>query len=232
MAERLYRTLMQRILADIEGQAFAGALPNEVGVASRYGVSRGAAREAIRGLEERGVVAVTHGRGQVIRAEDRWDVADAAVLLALARGGANPSLIAEAVAARVLVEAPAARRAAASSAAAEVLREALGALQAHKGFRARPRGPHDAPVEAEVAFHRALMAWSGNRVAAAMVDSLHEPLAVLRHELLPGRDAAALRHAERLVAAAEAGDADAAEAAVRNQGKQQTSWFRALAATG
>ena len=231
MADRLHRVVMRRMLEDVVTGVYPPdeALPNEVELAGSYGVSRGVTRESIRALEERGVLAVTHGRGQVVQPEDRWCMADADVLLTLARLGIHTSLVSEAVEARVEFEAPAARRAASSSAAAGALRAALSGLEQVRPFRVHPRSADDPPVVADVAFHRQLMAWSGNRVASAMVASLHLPIAVMRHESLPDKDDPAHKYAERLVKAIEAGDAEAAEGAVRAHGRQLSRWLRAAA---
>ena len=231
MADRLHRVVMRRILEGVVTGAYppGEALPSEVELAGAYGVSRGVTRESIRALEERGVLAVTHGRGQVVQPEDRWSMADADVLLALARLGVHTSLLPEAVDARVAFEAPAARRAASSTAAAAALRASLADLEQVRGFRVRPRSDDDPPVAAEVALHRQLMAWSGNRVAIAMVDSLHHPIAAFRHETLPEQDEPVLRAHRRLLKAIEAGDGDGAERAVRSAGRQLAGWLRAAA---
>ncbi len=61
-------------------------LPRESDIAARFGVSRGVARECIRGLEERGLVTVRHGHGAIVKAEHEWDRFDPDVLAALLGG--------------------------------------------------------------------------------------------------------------------------------------------------
>ena len=76
---------MRVLIADIVGGTLpaGAALPREADLASGFGVSRGVARECIRGLEERGLVTVKHGRGATVSEADRWDVFDPEVLGAL-----------------------------------------------------------------------------------------------------------------------------------------------------
>src|SRR6201994_2982267 len=82
---RLHRHLMRVLIADIVSGALptGAALSREGDLATQFGVSRGVARECIRGLEERGLVDVKHGRGATVTPEDRWNVFDPEVLGAL-----------------------------------------------------------------------------------------------------------------------------------------------------
>ena len=72
---RLHRQLMRVLIADIAcgSLALGDKLPREADLAAQFSVSRGVAREAIRGLEERGLVDVKHGRGATVNPEERWD---------------------------------------------------------------------------------------------------------------------------------------------------------------
>src|SRR5215218_3429617 len=75
---RLHRQLMRVLIADIASGALTPGdkLPREADLAAQFSVSRGVARECIRGLEERGLVDVKHGRGATVNPEQRWDVFD------------------------------------------------------------------------------------------------------------------------------------------------------------
>ena len=76
---------MRVLIADIVrgGLAPGAQLPRETDLAAQFGVSRGVARECVRGLEERGLVSVRHGRGATVNADERWDVFNPDVLAAL-----------------------------------------------------------------------------------------------------------------------------------------------------
>src|SRR2546428_10829394 len=82
---RLHAQLIQVLLSDIaSGQAREGELlPPEAELAAQFGVSRGVVRETLRGLEERGVINVRHGRGATVCPARRWDVLDAPGLSAV-----------------------------------------------------------------------------------------------------------------------------------------------------
>ncbi|HEX7290418.1 MAG TPA: GntR family transcriptional regulator, partial [Conexibacter sp.] len=73
---RLHRDVMRILITDIvDGSRPAGELlPREVDLAEQFDVSRGVARETIRALEERGLVAVKHGKGATVRDADAWNV--------------------------------------------------------------------------------------------------------------------------------------------------------------
>jgi DNA-binding FadR family transcriptional regulator len=62
---RKHRDLMRPLAADIvSGVRLAGdMLPKEGGLAAEFDVSRGVTRETIRGMEERALISVKHGRG-------------------------------------------------------------------------------------------------------------------------------------------------------------------------
>jgi DNA-binding FadR family transcriptional regulator len=84
---------MRTLLADIASGELTpgGAALRETDIAGRFGVSRGVARECVRGLEERGLVSVKPGLGATVTPPDRWAVLDPDVLSALlgARRGAE-----------------------------------------------------------------------------------------------------------------------------------------------
>src|SRR5919204_2548968 len=103
---RLHRNLMRVLIADIAGGAIApGApLPRETDLARQFGVSRGVARECVRGLEERGLVAVKHGRGATVNPPDRWDVFSPDVLSALLAAEHGPRILGEYLECRRILE--------------------------------------------------------------------------------------------------------------------------------
>src|SRR5215210_8393296 len=82
---RLHRHLLRVLVTDIVNGAIAAGepLPREADLAGQFGVSRGVARECIRGLEERGLVSVKHGRGATVNPGARWDVLNRDVLAAM-----------------------------------------------------------------------------------------------------------------------------------------------------
>src|SRR5215210_4272 len=142
-------------------------LPREVDLAKTFGVSRGVARETIRALEERGVVAVRHGRGARVRPIAEWDLLDAEILGALVDGGRAADVIAEALECRRLLEG-----AAAADAAAEIRPE--GARRLTESFTRLKSAARDGAelVRALSDHRRTLAGLSGNRPLAQMLAPL------------------------------------------------------------
>src|SRR4051794_9909939 len=103
---RRYQDVMRDLLRAIVAGEYAEGerLPSEVELAARVGASRGVLREALRALEERGLVAVQPGRGQLVRQRDEWDVRSPDVLRAAIAHGPDPGVPAQAIAARAAVE--------------------------------------------------------------------------------------------------------------------------------
>src|SRR3954471_15214707 len=105
---------MTRVLDRLlEGDPPAGEmLPREELMAEEYGVSRGVVRETVRALEERGVLAVKHGRGARVLPVAEWNVLDPEVLAAILASRRAGEVLRELTEYRMLLEAPAARLAA------------------------------------------------------------------------------------------------------------------------
>src|SRR4051812_12830791 len=103
---RLYRTIVAELLDDIVTGAIpaAGQLPSLDEIAARHACSTGVAREAVRALEERRVVAVRPGHGQQVRETDEWALLDPDVLEATLLRRRDPQLLREAIEALRLLE--------------------------------------------------------------------------------------------------------------------------------
>src|SRR5438105_15083172 len=72
--------LMHRV---IRGEIAAGAvLPTEPALVEEFGFSRTVIREALRQLEERGLVRIEQGRGTTVQSRDSWNLLDPLVLKA------------------------------------------------------------------------------------------------------------------------------------------------------
>jgi DNA-binding FadR family transcriptional regulator len=228
--ERLYRRVATELLREVVSgrRAAASALPTVPELAAHFACSPATAREAIRALEERGIVDVSPGHGQQVLPVDRWDLLDGDVAAALLVAPDGRELIGQAADAMRVVE-----RQAASLAAqrvrpgdVELLTDDLERMRAASlGGRRRP-GDDDPFAVAEAAFHRTLTLLSGNRVMAAMLAALHPLLAHARRRYAPERDAAAIRLAEGIVAALTARDAIATSAAVDEYGRRLAAWIR------
>lgn len=178
---------MRVIVADIVSGAIAPGemLPREADLANQFSVSRGVAREAIRGLEERGLISVKHGRGATVNAATEWDVFSADVLAALLETDRSADVLSEYLECRRILEIEAAGLAAqrASSEDLAVLADAL-AQMTESAERARENpAAEDFYHQADIAFHRAVIKATGNRALGRMTEPVHTALATARRPL-------------------------------------------------
>jgi DNA-binding FadR family transcriptional regulator len=219
---RLHENVMRVLMGDIVSRRVhvGGWLPREADLAAQFGVSRGVARECIRGLEERGLVAVKHGRGAMVRPEERWNVLDPDVLGALLDSGRGAAILGEYLESRRILEI------AAAGLAAERAQQAhLGALSdAFDRMAAAAERAMDSPAaedlyhEADIAFHRALIDATGNRALGSMTEPIHRALIAARRPLArpDARLERSLPEHQRILAAVAQADPNAALEAMRD----------------
>jgi DNA-binding FadR family transcriptional regulator len=216
----LHREATLEFVAEIvSGRLAPGdALPREVAVAERFGISRGIARECLRALEERGLATVRHGSATTVNPREAWDLFDPDVIAASLAGPGAVQLLAEYLECRRLVEIQAAGLAAerATPEAVAVLQERFAAMEAALAVRAA-RAQEAAFHEADVAFHTALVEATGNLALLALVRRVDAALLAARYPLArPAyRRTRALPEHEAILSAVRAHDADAAREAMR-----------------
>ncbi|MCW2951322.1 MAG: FadR family transcriptional regulator [Conexibacter sp.] len=182
---RLHRGPLQTLIAEIalENLPAGALLPRENDLAQRFDISRGTARECIRGLEERGMVVVKHGRGATVREPREWNRLDPDVLAALLSGPQSADILAEFLESRRILEIEAAGLAAerADDADVDQLRDAYRQMVDAAG-RADSQPDHEADFhEADVAFHRTLVEITGNRVLVTLVSRIHGAMLQARY---------------------------------------------------
>ena len=216
---RLHKRYMVELIGEIVSGVYpaGGLLPGEVELVERYGVSRGVVRECLRGLEERGLVAVRHGKGALIRPQEEWDLFDTEVLTALVESGQPTGLLAEYLECRKLLEVQGAGLAAqrATPDQRKDLADSFDRLarMAREGVN-NPRLENQYH-EADINFHRVLAAASGNRALAHLVHEVHRSLIPRQILARPaGRHDVILAEHERILRAVEDGDGDEARAAM------------------
>ncbi|GII77028.1 GntR family transcriptional regulator [Sphaerisporangium rufum] len=198
LADQAAEALLERIRA---GEWPLGAkLPGETTLGPQLGVGRSTVREAIRQLAGRGVLESRQGAGVFVTALDVTEDWNAV----MRRAG-----IISVIEARIAIEAEAA-----AHAAARRTPQALRAIRRALADRQERRGSTEDHVDADMAFHRAIVAAAGNpvllelfdtfvpRLRQAMIDMLR-----IGRSLSVERDQAA--HAD-LAEAIAARDADAA----------------------
>jgi DNA-binding FadR family transcriptional regulator len=213
---------MEVLLSDIvAGRLPAGAaLPRETDLAEQFRVSRGVVRECVRGLEERGVVTVKHGRGATVCPEEAWDLFNPDVLGAVLQSDGGAAVLGEYLECRRLLEIEAA------GLAAERARERDLAVLSDAFERMRvaaERAPDNAGAEslyhqADIDFHQAVISATGNRALGRMTQPIHRALAMARRPLArPGlRIARSIPEHRRILTAIASGDASEARAAMHD----------------
>jgi GntR family transcriptional repressor for pyruvate dehydrogenase complex len=165
---------MNLLVVDIvSGERAPGErLPPEADLALEFGVSRGVAREAIRGLEERGLVRVKHGRGTTVTPRATWNVLDTDVLGALLQSEDRTDVVTEVLETRKLIEVECAGLAAERAseddlvAIADTLAQAVSSAQR----ASRNRVAEQMFVEADLRFHRAILGAAHNRVLSRLME--------------------------------------------------------------
>ncbi|MBS1679739.1 MAG: FadR family transcriptional regulator [Actinobacteria bacterium] len=217
---RLHREAMQDLISlivsgEMEPESW---LPRETDIAAKYSVSRGVAREVIRGLEERGLVKVFHGRGAQITPSSHWDMFDVDVLGAQLSGEGRRQILRDFLECRQLVEIEASGLAAerTGAAAGEALEAALDELRKSAERSSSPSAERRFH-QADIAFHRAIIDATGNSALAGLIERIHAALLEARYPTARPqyRLERAIPEHERIAAAIIAGDATAAREAMR-----------------
>jgi GntR family transcriptional repressor for pyruvate dehydrogenase complex len=228
---------MRVIVADVVGGTLAAgaALPREADLAQQFGVSRGVARECVRGLEERGLVVVKHGRGATVLPADRWDVFDPDVLVALLDAEQGAPILTEYLECRRILEIEAVGLAAQRAGTEHLARlsDAFARMCA-SAERARSNpAAEDLYHEADIAFHRAVIAATGNRALGNMTEPIHRALGMARRPLArpEHRLARSIPEHRRILTAIAAKDVAAAQDAMRDHLATVETYLREYAAT-
>lgn len=154
----------------VSGRLHAGEdLPTEPALCESFGVSRTVVREAVKALEAMRMVTVQQGQGTRVRPLSDWDLPDPTVLAAVVRHDDENAILEDLVDVRRALEAQMAGQAAARASAAEreLITERLRGLETCIGDTARY-------LEADVAFHDAIMAAARNRLGRAIMHNLTE----------------------------------------------------------
>jgi GntR family transcriptional regulator, transcriptional repressor for pyruvate dehydrogenase complex len=213
--ERLHSLgVKERVAGQLRDLVEAGSLqageqlPSERELAEQLGVSRSTVREAVQFLGALGLVEIRHGSGTFVRPESDRAQLPSEWLRWTRR---HQVQVHELLEVRRGLEAVAAELAAEGS-------HALGAMEgALADMEAAIDGP-DVPglVEADLAFHTALAAASGNTALRHLTESLGRELLRERGAIWsePGRPERSLREHRRIYEAVRAGDALGARTAL------------------
>jgi GntR family transcriptional regulator, transcriptional repressor for pyruvate dehydrogenase complex len=208
------RRLFEHVMHAIEQRILSGqlrpsdSLPTERELAQQFNVSRTAVREAIKALEQAGLVTVRHGRGVVVAAASQARVADSIARFLRVE---NSPLWAV-VELRGILETEVAPLAAQRRTADDLAQ--LSALVA------RMEQLIDAPteyVETDLEFHRALVASAHNPLFEVVLDPFRSALRHSRNigATVPNAPKRSIVSHRRILEAVRAGDATAARQEMR-----------------
>ncbi|MFE7074619.1 FadR/GntR family transcriptional regulator [Streptomyces sp. NPDC057620] len=213
-----FLTLYQRVVDELGRRVVGGAwapgeaLPVEDVLAAEIGVSRGVLREAVKALVAKGMLRVRPRTGTRVLPPEHWNHLDRDVLRWKQAGDAT-ALLRDTGELRRIVE-PEAARLAAERAGPDDVRALYDALAAMEAAAAEPG--RSGYVEADIAFHRALLDASGNRLLGSLgraVDIALEHSFVVSTQT-PGAVEGSLPGHRAVVRAVETRDPEAAAAAV------------------
>ena len=149
--------------------AVGAALPSEQALCDEFEVSRIVVREALKSLEQKGLVLIRQGQATVVAPAAQWNPLDEDVLDARIRHDESLTVLDNLVHVRVALESEMAAAAASRRSAqdAEELRRLLAEL-------AGSLGDHIRYQALDLAFHDRVMRTSGNDVGQAIVSGIHE----------------------------------------------------------
>ena len=143
-------------------------LPTEPVLCRQFGFSRTVIREALKLLEERGLVKVEQGRGTTVQPRSSWNLLDPVIIRIALEYDDDMSLLDSLVAVRRVLEQEMAQAAAERLTADELerLRECIEAMEATFDDYSRFR-------EADQEFHTIVMSASRNEVGLTIVRTIH-----------------------------------------------------------
>src|SRR5689334_22214029 len=165
LATALTEELVQRI---VRGQYAPGTpLPPEPALCEAFSVSRTVVREAVKILQEKGLIQVRHGAGTMVTSPTMWNMLDEMVLAASIAEDDGLSILDDLVTTRRVLESDMA-----NVAARQATAELVDALRTEVEQMDRLVGDHIAYAVHDRAFHDLIMQASGNRLARAVVRAL------------------------------------------------------------
>ncbi|PSJ40862.1 FadR/GntR family transcriptional regulator [Allosphingosinicella deserti] len=185
--------------------------PTEAELAEEHQVSRSVTREAVKMLTAKGLLTAKPRKGTSVQPASAWNLFDADVLRWLLERKFSLELLRQFSELRIAIE-----PAAAALAARWAHEEALEALRAgYRRMEAAEAGADD-PLDADIAFHIAVLQASANPFYTQFRDVVETALRTSIHftNRFKGRTASLPAH-HAVLAAIEAGDVERAQSAMR-----------------
>lgn len=151
--------------AVVTGQYDNRPFPTEAELAKQYDVSRSVVREAVKMLGAKGLLTARPRKGTTVQATDRWNLFDIDVLRWLLERKFSLVLLRQFSELREAIE-----PAAAALAARALTNDGLAAIQAGFARMEAAERDEDDPLEADIAFHVAILQASANPFYAQFRD--------------------------------------------------------------
>lgn len=143
-------------------------LPPEPALCHSFEVSRSVVREAVKALEEKGLVRARQGHGTTITSTDEWNLLDPVMLDAAVRHDDTMQILDDVVEVRVALECDMVRAAAQRMTSADL--EELGRLLAQLASEIKvPARYH----ETDTQYHDFILGCSGNQLGRAIIRLIH-----------------------------------------------------------
>lgn len=209
-ASRLYEQIVQQIEESIlKGELTEGSqLPAERDLAKQFGVSRTAVREAIKALQEKGLVDAIPGRGTFISNGDKSPMRrsmDRIIKNGETNGWAYLVQVREILEPEI-----------AALAAARATDQDLAIMQDAIFVMDHEQQDSDAFIEADLDFHLAMAEAAGNPIVLSLIDSIVGLLREQRMRIfrIAGGPERGQHHHRRILEAVKSHDPEAARAAM------------------
>ena len=143
-------------------------------LADEFSISRLSMREAIKVLAGKGLVSSTPRRGTVVRPRHEWSRLDADVLSWQAAGEPNAAFVRDLFELRRMIE-----PAAAAMASQRATRDGIAQINHAFTLMADARSRMPQSIDADVAFHEAILKATGNDFVAALAPAIHASLTLV-----------------------------------------------------
>lgn len=195
------------VIGDYEGRPF----PTEAELARQHGVSRSVTREAVKMLTAKGLVSARPRQGTIVQPPARWNLFDSDVLSWLLERKFSAELLRQFTELRLAIEPEAAALAARCGRPADHAAITAGLDR----MVAAERGADD-PLDADIAFHVAVLDASGNPFYRQFHDMVETALrtSIRMTNRIKGRSASVEQH-RAVHDAVLRRDADGAHTAMR-----------------
>ena len=196
--------------AIVTGRYDAAPFPTEAELATQYDVSRSVTREAVKMLTAKGLLTARPRKGTTVQPPGQWNLFDPDVLRWLLERKFSLELLRQFTELRIAIE-----PAAAALAARAASQNGLDAIRAGYERMAGAETGDDDPLEADIAFHLAVLEASANPFYQQFCDLVTTALrtSIRFTNRFKGRTASLPQH-HAVLAAVERRDAQSAQAAM------------------